>query len=123
MSDHATDNTSRRKSASAADPIARRAEVLVEGDPAGVLEELADGTYSFRYNPDYEGASVSLTMPTDQRVWRFNRFPPFFEGLLPEGEMLEGLLRQHKIDSNDLFSQLLAVGADLVGAITVREAD
>ncbi len=43
------------------------------------------------------------------------------EGLLPEGEMLGGLLRQLKIDAKDLFSQLMAVGRDLVGAVTVEE--
>ena len=123
MSERLTNINSDEDNASAASPIARRAEVLVAGIPAGLLEELTDGSYVFRYHPDYHGQSVSLTMPTDQRTWKFNRFPPFFEGLLPEGEMLEGLLRQHKIDRNDLFSQLLAVGHDLVGAVTFEEAD
>ena len=35
--------------------------------------------------------------------------------------MLDGLLRQRKIDKDDYFSQLLAVGKDLVGAVTVEE--
>jgi serine/threonine-protein kinase HipA len=35
--------------------------------------------------------------------------------------MLEGLLRQKKIDRSDLFFQLVAVGGDLVGAVTVEE--
>jgi serine/threonine-protein kinase HipA len=35
--------------------------------------------------------------------------------------MLDGLLRQQKIDKDDLFSQLVAVGKDLVGAVTVEE--
>ena len=42
----------------------------------------------------------------------------FFDGLLPEGEMPEGLLRQHKIDAHDRLAQLLVVGGDLVGAVT-----
>ncbi|MFW5877858.1 MAG: HipA N-terminal domain-containing protein, partial [bacterium] len=44
-----------------------------------------------------------------------------FEGLLPEGIQLEGLLKFNKIDRNDLFSQLMAVGDDMVGAVTVKE--
>ncbi len=48
-------------------------------------------------------------------------FPPFFDGLLPEGILLEGLLKQRKIDKYDYFSQIVAVGNDLVGAVTVRE--
>ena len=35
--------------------------------------------------------------------------------------MLEGLLRQRKIDRKDFFAQLVAVGADTVGAVTVME--
>jgi serine/threonine-protein kinase HipA len=35
--------------------------------------------------------------------------------------MLDGMLRQLKIDRNDLFSQLVAVGKDMVGAVTVEE--
>jgi serine/threonine-protein kinase HipA len=34
---------------------------------------------------------------------------------------LEGLLKIRKIDKNDLFSQLIAVGEDLVGVVTVKE--
>lgn len=49
----------------------------------------------------------------------FETFPCFLEGLLPEGYNLEALLRAAKIDRHDLFSQLVATGADLVGAVTV----
>lgn len=105
------------------DAPVRRARVLVHGVAAGFLVELPDSSYRFEYLPGYQGPPVSLTMPTIRRVWRFEGFPPFFEGLLPEGEMLEGLLRQRKIDRDDLFSQLLAVGRDLVGAVTVEAAE
>lgn len=100
----------------------RRAKVFVKGFEAGVLEERVRGTdYVFRYLDRYQGDPVSLTMPIDQREIHYNHFPPFFDGVLPEGVMLDGLLRQRKIDKNDLFSQLLAVGKDLVGAVTVEE--
>lgn len=97
----------------------RRAKVYVMGEPAGVLEEHAGGRYLFRYLETYSGLPVSLSMPVAAREHAFSRFPSFFEGLLPEGEMLEGLLRQRKLDRADLFSQLLAVGEDTVGAVTV----
>lgn len=99
----------------------RRATVFVAGERAGLLEEHERSRFVFRYAEDYDGAAVSLTMPVSPHAMSFDRFPPFFEGLLPEGEMLEGLLRQRKIDRNDLFGQLLAVGEDVVGAVTVRE--
>ncbi len=100
----------------------RRAKIFVHGVETGVLEELKQGTeYIFKYLDSYEGVPVSLTMPVDAREIRFDRFPPFFDGVLPEGVMLDGLLRQRKIDKDDFFSQLLAVGKDLVGAVTVEE--
>ncbi len=52
--------------------------------------------------------------------YQYEEFPPVFEGLLPEGVQLDALLRQKKIDRNDLFAQLIAVGEDLVGSITVK---
>jgi serine/threonine-protein kinase HipA len=100
----------------------RKAEVFVHGIRAGILEEIQLGSsYRFTYDPDYSGTPVSLTMPAENEVHEFDRFPPFFEGTLPEGYNLEALLRTCKIDRGDLFSQLVAVGADTVGAITVRE--
>jgi serine/threonine-protein kinase HipA len=92
--------------------------------PAGILEEQERGKlYKFCYFQEYAGPPISLTMPSSAREYSFAGFPPFFEGLLPEGAQLEGLLRQRKIDRNDLFSQLTAVGNDLVGAVTVREIE
>ena len=52
----------------------------------------------------------------------FDTFPPFFDGLLPEGFQLEALLRRRKLDRDDKFGQLIAVGADTVGAVTVEAA-
>ena len=99
----------------------RKANVLVHALKAGQLEELTDGAYQFNYDADYRGAPVSLTMPIEKKTYFFSKFPPFFEGLLPEGMMLEALLRQCKLDKTDYFGQLVQVGHDLVGAITVEE--
>jgi len=103
----------------------RSARVFVGGVWAGILEEVERGKqYTFRYNENYKGRPVSLTMPTDKREYTYDTFPPFFDGVLPEGLHLEALLRHLKIDRDDLFSQLTAVGADLVGDVTVvEEAD
>jgi serine/threonine-protein kinase HipA len=102
----------------------RKAKVYVKAIEAGVLTEIERGSaYEFEYLDGYEGLAVSLTMPTKQRVYRFNTFPPLFDGLLPEGIQLEGLLKLGKIDRNDYFSQLLAIGEDTVGAITVKEIE
>jgi serine/threonine-protein kinase HipA len=100
----------------------QRAEVFVHSQLAGVLEEIASGNvYRFIYREGYSGPPVSLSMPITDEPYIYNRFPPFFEGLLPEGYNLEALLRVYKIDRNDFFRQLFVVGMDMVGAVTVRE--
>jgi serine/threonine-protein kinase HipA len=100
----------------------RKAKVFVKGIEAGILIEFVQGKeYVFEYLDDYAGPAVSRTMPTKERVYKFDRFPPFFEGLLPEGIQLEGLLKIRKIDRYDYFSQLIAVGEDMVGVVTVKE--
>lgn len=98
----------------------KTARVYVHDHPAGILrEEKEGGLYRFSYLPDYAGSPVSLTMPVREEPYLFQEFPPFFDGLLPEGVQLESLLRRRKIDRRDYFSQLLAVGSDTVGAVTV----
>lgn len=100
----------------------RKAKVFVKGVEAGILTELKHGKeYIFEYHDEYNGLPVSQTMPIREKVYKFFGFPPFFDGLLPEGIQLEGLLKIKKIDKDDYFSQLVAVGNDLVGVVTVKE--
>lgn len=99
----------------------RQANILVNNNLAGILDELPLGKYRFTYQIEYKGSPVSLTMPIQIKTYEFNQFPSFFEGLLPEGAQLEALLRKYKLDKNDYFGQLIQVGHDLVGAVTVEE--
>ena len=91
----------------------------MHGRPAGILSE--HGTaYVFHYDPAYSGPPVSLTMPVRAEPYRYSTFPAVFDGLLPEGWQLEGLLRRAKLDRTDQMGQLLVVGGDLVGAVSVE---
>jgi len=102
----------------------RRARILVHGDPAAVLEEAQARTqYRLTYLGRYDGPPVSLTLPVRTEPYTFTDFPAFFDGLLPEGPQLEGLLRIRKIDRQDRFAQLVAVGADVVGCVTIEALD
>ena len=100
----------------------RKAKVYQQGVLAGILEEVTPTHYRFTYRRDYDGHAVSLTMPVRSAPHEFNRFPPPFEGLLPEGRHLESLLRQFKLDAHDYLGQLLLVGGDVVGSLTFEEA-
>jgi serine/threonine-protein kinase HipA len=99
----------------------RRAQIYVNGIKAAELIENARNSYELNYDPAYSGAPISLKFPVTKKNFKFDQFPTFFEGLLPEGMMLETLLRTKKIDQTDYLSQILVVGMDLVGHVTVRE--
>lgn len=100
----------------------RRAWVRQQGVPAGDLSSLDGGRWRFAYLPGYAGPPVSLALPLREEPYDFEGFPPFLEGLLPEGPQLEAILRKHKIDRADCFRQLMAVGHDVVGSLTVVES-
>lgn len=97
--------------------------VLCHGVLCGYLVQTDKKEFTFTYHSDYQGVPVSLTMPVRGEPYVYDRFPPFFDGLLPEGVQLDALLRQMKIDAQDYMAQLAIVGADLVGAVTVLPID
>lgn len=99
----------------------RKAKIFVNGHLAGILEETEKfKRYRFDYIEGYAGLPVSLNMPVARKSFIFDHFPPFFEGVLPEGFQLQALLKQGKIDANDYFQQLVTVGHDLVGNVTIE---
>ena len=99
----------------------RKAAVFINGIKAAELIEYNRRSYELNYQQDCRGHGISLTLPIIKKSFTFNQFPAFFEGLLPEGMMLDSLLRTKKIDKDDYFSQLIVVGMDLVGHVTVKE--
>ena len=101
----------------------RKAKVFFnKGTFVGILTEETQGqSYIFEYDDNYAGPPVSLAMPIIKKIYLFDNFPAYFDGVLPEGSQLEALLRQEKLDRNDYFGQLVCVGKDLVGAFSVEE--
>lgn len=99
----------------------RRAEVYQQGTLAGIFEELDQHRYRITYVTGYHGQGISLALPIREAPYEFDKFPPVFEGLLPEGLQLEAMLRRYKIDKKDLFKQLITVGQDVVGSLTIKE--
>jgi len=100
----------------------KKATVSVHNVEAGFLVENAKNNFEFRYSEGYTGEPVSWTMPVRDEAYFFDEFPAFFDGLLPEGLQLEGLLRNYKIDRTDYFEQLITIGKDMVGCVTVKLA-
>ena len=46
---------------------------------------------------------------------------PFFDGLIPEGWLLDIASRNWKLDKNDRFGLLIACCRDCIGDVSVRE--
>ena len=104
----------------------KQAHVYVNNSLAGVLTE-DDLGYEFRYYSDYlksEGANaVSLTMPLSVKPYRDKVLFPFFDGLIPEGWLLDIAEQSWKISARDRFSLLLACCKDCIGNVSVIPVD
>lgn len=104
----------------------RQANIYLRDAKAGVLTEDENG-YTFRYDESYlrgEGAeAISLTLPLTDRPYRDKVLFPFFDGLIPEGWLLDVVEANWKIDGRDRMSLLLACCRDCIGAVSVVPAD
>ena len=91
---------------------------------AGALCE-TDGGYTFTYDAAYlalDGASaVSLTLPLWEEAYTSKTIFPFFDGMIPEGWVLELVSRNWKLDPNDRFGLLLVACRDSIGNVSVKE--
>ena len=101
----------------------RQAKVYYQDDLAGILVETDDGEYEFTYDKEYvrsfPGRFLTFTMPVLEKTYRSNRLFPFFEGLIPEGWLLEIASKNWKINRNDRMGLLLACCKNCIGAVSV----
>lgn len=104
----------------------KQARVFVNDKPAGILTE-DDNGYEFRYLPEYlaleNSEAVSLTLPLTEKPYRNNVLFPFFDGLIPEGWLLDIAEQSWKISAKDRFSLLLACCKDCIGNVSVVPAE
>ncbi len=101
----------------------KQANVFLNKTLAGILTE-DDLGYEFRYDSDYlksDGAvAVSLTLPLTDKPYRNNVLFPFFDGLIPEGWLLDIAEQSWKISDRDRFSLLLACCKDCIGNVSIQ---
>ena len=100
----------------------KRGVVKVEESVAGVLWEDEEG-FHFKYNSEYllQGTTkaVSLTLPLQNETYHSRILFPFFDGLIPEGWLLNIVTENWKIQPRDRMGLLLATGKDCIGNISV----
>lgn len=100
----------------------RQAKVFTNQTFTGLIQEDENG-YSFTYDNEYlatEGAiPISLTLPLSNEPYRSMVLFPFFDGLIPEGWLLDIAQRSWKINRRDRFSLLLACCKDCIGSVSI----
>lgn len=101
----------------------RKGRVLCNGITAGYLTEDETG-YTFAYDKDYLAKEkvlpVSLTMPLREEPYHNNVMFSFFDGLIPEGWMLNIAERNWKINRRDRMGLLLTCCRDSIGNVSVE---
>lgn len=102
----------------------RKAAIYYKEFLAGTLTETDEGEYVFQYEEKYvqehPKESITLTMPVNGKAYIDKRLFPFFEGLIPEGWLLDIASKNWKINPNDRMGLLLACCQNCIGAVSVQ---
>jgi serine/threonine-protein kinase HipA len=102
--------------------MAKLALVYYQDKFAGVLVENDNG-YTFSYNDNYlqsvDAMPVSLALPLRGNAFESRVLFPFFDGLIPEGWLLNVAQNYWKLKGNDRFELLLALCRDAIGAVSI----
>ncbi|NQX81328.1 MAG: HipA N-terminal domain-containing protein [Flavobacteriaceae bacterium] len=102
----------------------RIAEIFYKDKLAGILKESDLGEYSFVYQAEYikehSNDFICFSMPVNDNIYTSDRLFPFFEGLIPEGWLLNIATKNWKIDNSDRMGLLLACCNNCIGAVSVK---
>lgn len=102
----------------------RKATIYYKEFLAGTLTETDEGEYVFLYDEKYvkehPKERITLTMPVNTKAYTEKRLFPFFEGLIPEGWLLDIASKNWKINPNDRMGLLLACCQNCIGAVSVQ---
>lgn len=100
----------------------KQGKVYQRNQLAGILTENEEG-YTFQYDPAYlqsaEAEAISLTLPLTRKAYHSKVLFPFFDGLIPEGWLLNIAERSWKINQRDRMSLLLACCKDCIGSVSI----
>ena len=100
----------------------RQAKIFRKGILAGTLIE-DGGEYRFCYDVTYReqknAQPISLTLPLQEEAYVSPVLFPFFDGLIPEGWLLDVALRNTDISILDRMSLLLLCCKECIGSVSV----
>lgn len=100
----------------------RSGKVFFKNEFCGLIYENEEG-YLFEYDINYlkieNSQSVSVTMPLQNAVFKSKTLFAFFDGLIPEGWLLDIAEKNWKINFKDRMGLLLTCCNDCIGAVSV----
>ena len=100
----------------------RSGKVFFKNEFCGLIYENEEG-YLFEYDINYlkieNPQSVSVTMPLQNAVFKSKTLFAFFDGLIPEGWLLDIAEKNWKINFKDRMGLLLTCCNDCIGAVSV----
>jgi len=100
----------------------KRGKVFVGKAFAGIIEQ-KEGLFIFKYDTEYlkkpDRLPVSLTLPLCEDAYEQKTMFPFFDGLIPEGWLLNIIEGNWKINPRDRMSLLLLACRDSIGNVSV----
>lgn len=92
---------------------------------AGELEKTVDGRFIFTYQDEYiqsENPSISLNLPKEHKSFESTDLFPFFDGLIPEGWLLNLASTELRLNPlSDRFELLANLCNDTIGAVHIGE--
>jgi serine/threonine-protein kinase HipA len=101
----------------------RKAEIKIYNVTAGWLTQDEEG-YHFLYDTAYLNTgmpqSISKTLPLQTDTFHSKNLFPFFDGLIPEGWLLDIAEKNWKLNARDRMGLLLACCKDCIGAVSVH---
>ena len=104
----------------------RKAEIKIFEKTAGWLSQDENGfhfTYAKTYLESANPMAVSLTLPLQKNSFHSPVLFPFFDGLIPEGWLLDIAEKNWKLDSRDRMGLLLTCCRDCIGAVSIIPAE
>ena len=100
----------------------RQGKVFFFNREVGTIEQVED-EFVFRYMEEYlnlkNALPISLTLPLTKEPYRSKTMIPFFDGLIPEGWLLDVSARTWKIRATDRMGLLLTICRDCIGAVSI----
>ena len=104
----------------------RKAEIKIYDTTAGSLTQDEHG-YHFAYSAEYlrspDAEPISRTLPLQPEEFQSKTMFPFFDGLIPEGWLLEVAEENWKLDRRDRMGLLLTCCKDCIGAVSVHRVE